>query len=223
MDYLERSKKEWERASQFPSDKEEAYPMHTVVQEFDLHTGKVVYEYGCGGGSDMLSYLRRGNVVTGSDIVPRNLDVARERIVAANYTEGVDFELLLLENSYPIPKPDNHYDIISSHGVLHHIKDPAPVVRELFRICKPGGLIYVMLYSDVLWDHHWPRMEQLMKLYRIDQYEAFCWCCDGEGTPYARCYTTDEACTFLGDAGFTVKDYNYWLNDFFITVKGYKE
>jgi hypothetical protein len=65
-------------------------------------------------------------------------------------------------------------------------------------------------------------MQELMHTRGIDEFEAFCWCCDGEGTPYARSYTAVEACDFIEKVGFTVVDFNYWLNDWFITVKGVK-
>ena len=221
-DYLEISKKAWECASEFSPSKEDVYPAHKIVQEFDSIHDLNVYEYGCGGGSDVMSYLRRGNTVTATDIVPKNLETTKKRIISEKLSLD-KANLVLLENSYPLPFPDNNFDIISSHGVLHHIKEVDPVIKELYRVCKPGGFIYVMLYTDSLWNHHLPRVEHYVKTRGIDIYEAFCWCTDGEGTPYARCYTTEEACKFLTDVGFTVVDYNHWLEeDFFITVKGVK-
>jgi len=220
-DYLEVSKKAWSCASGFPINKEDVYPEHKLVQEFDLHHNKKIYEYGCGNGSDVRSYLKRGNHVIATDIVPGNLETARKYNLEAGFTED-QFNFVLLEDSYPLPFDDESFDVISSHGVLHHIKNVDPVIKELYRVCKTGGSIYVMLYTDYLWATHWPTMQVYMKNHHIDQYEAFCWCTDGQGTPYARCYTTEEACAFLSDVGFKVIDYNHWLNDLFITVKGEK-
>lgn len=221
-DYLERSKTAWKCAGGFPANKEEVYPAHKLYQEFDLHHDKVVYEYGCGGGSDVMSYLQRGNHVTATDIVPENLAVTRERIIAA----GLPIEmanLVLLQNSHPLPFEDNSFDIVSSHGVLHHCLDPEEIVRELFRVTKPGGLLYTMMYTEFLWEHHKPTIDRLVVERGLDPYEAFGWCTDGEGTPYARPYTTDEWCLMLEEAGFTVLDYNHWLNEgLFCTYKAKK-
>ena len=63
----------------------------------------------------------------------------------------------------------------------------------------------------------------LMKTYGIDKYEAFCWCCDGKGTPYARSYTTSEGCELLSAAGFEVVDFTHWLDDMFCTYKAIKQ
>lgn len=222
MDYLERSKKEWARASEFPTNKEHHYPEHTIVQEFDSHKGKLVYEYGIGGGSDLMSYLRRNNRVWGTDIVPENVETSRKRLSEAGFKEGTDFNLVLLEDSYPLPFEDDFFDIASSHGVLHHIINPDPVVKEIHRVLKPGGLIYVMLYSTILYDHHKElgQIDYFKTQYNISDEEAFCYCTDNVGVPYAIPYSTEMGYDLLERNGFEVLDYNYWLNDFFVTYKG---
>lgn len=221
-DYLERSKTVWKVAGGFPADKETVYPAHKQYQEFDAHHGKHVYEYGCGGGSDVMSYLRRGNHVTASDIVPYNLEITKQRIIEAGLPISM-VGLVLLENSYPLPFEDDVFDVVSSHGVLHHIINVKPVVAELFRVTKPGGLLYNMIYTEFLWERHKPIIDRLVLERGIDKYEAFAWCTDGEGTPYARPYTSDEWCLVLEEAGWTVLDYNLWLEEgLFCTYKATK-
>ena len=222
--YLERSKREWERASGFPADKEESYPEHTEVQEFDLIHGKSVLEYGCGGGSDTMSYLRRGNFVTAVDIVPKNVQTTKKRIKDANLPEN-NVNVVLLEDSVPLPFDDETFDVISSHGVLHHIKDPAPVLKEFHRVCKTGGSLYYMLYTNIMWDYFEERgmIQNFMRQYGVDKYEAFCYCTDNIGAPYARAYSSIEACALGEDNGFTIVDFNFWLHDHFVTVKCVKE
>jgi len=221
--YFERSKDVWKRAGEFPADKEKEYPEHTIVQDFNHITGKDVYEYGIGGGSDLMSYLRRGNRVWGTDIVPENIEVARKRILDAGFNKD-QFNLVLLQDSYPLPFQDNSFDIISSHGVLHHIPDPKPIVKEMYRIMKPGGFIYIMLYSTTLW-YHFEESGQIanfIKQYGISEEEAFGYCTDSIGVPYAIPYTVEMGYELLQQAGFHVEDHTYWLNDFFVTYKGSK-
>jgi SAM-dependent methyltransferase len=220
-DYLEISKKEWGRAADFPANKEEVYPMHKVVQEFDLYTCKTVLEYGCGGGSDTISYAKRGNIVTACDIVEKNIEATRKRVELNNLA---NVELVLLEDSVPLPFEDGKFDIVNSHGVLHHIRDVKPVMKELYRVTAPGGLIYAMLYSDVMWDYFTENgmIDMFMRQYDIDQFEAFCYCTDNIGVPYARPYNPEQGWELLEDAGYTIREYTYWLNDHFITYRGQK-
>lgn len=224
MEYFERSKKAWERASEFSSTKEEVYPDHKIVQEFDAIRDKDVYEYGCGGGSDVISYLRRGNRVTATDIVPKNLEVTSERIKKSGLLDPV-VKLVLLDNSYPLPFPDESFDVISSHGVLHHIIDIKPVMKELFRVCRKNGYLYIMLYTDIMERYFIDNgmIDNFMSKYGIDFNEAFGYCTDGPGTPYSRSYNTIQACDLMEEAGFLVVDFNYWLKDHFCTYKAIKE
>jgi ubiquinone/menaquinone biosynthesis C-methylase UbiE len=137
----------------------------------------------------------------------------------------LSYNLVLLNDSAPLPFEDQSFDIISSHGVLHHIIDPIPVIKELNRVCKIGGFIYVMLYSNIMEDYfnEMGLINKFMRENGISYNEAFGWCTDGPGTPYSRSYSVEQGAEFLEDIGhFQLIDFNYWLNDHFITYKAKK-
>jgi len=46
-----------------------------------------------------------------------------------------------------IPYPDNHFDIVFSHGVLHHIPDVEIAQQEIARVLKPSGELIMMMYA----------------------------------------------------------------------------
>ena len=201
---LEVTRRAWKRAAEFPTDKERVYPEHGLAQAFDSHRGKMVLEYGCGGGSDTLSYLRRNNSVTYVDVTPDNVETTRARVEAEGY--GPMSHGLVLEESDRIPLPSGLFDVASSHGVIHHIQRPLPVLQEIRRLLKPGGLLYCMLYTEHLYARFSDRVRLLVETKGLTHEEAFCWCADGEGTPWAVAYTQSEGEGLLKAAGLIVED-----------------
>jgi SAM-dependent methyltransferase len=127
----------------------------------------------------------------------------------------------VLEDSAPIELPDGMFDVVSSHGVLHHIEDPVPVVSEFFRLLKPGGEVYVMLYTERLWEEHQPRLSRLAES-GLTPFQAFGWCTDGDGCPYARAYTENEGRALLEAAGFQVWRVFEYFDGRFRTFSGQK-
>lgn len=215
---LEETRRVWSRAAKFPANKELVYAEHAIVQEFDQHKGKRVLEYGCGGGSDALSYLRRGCTVWYVDVVQPNVEAAIKRIASA----GLDRKAygLTLESSADIPVGDGYFQVVNSHGVLHHIEDPLPVLKEFRRLLARDGLLYVMLYSEALWAKFKPTVDALIKSKRCKtEEEAFGWCTDGEGVPYARYYTDLQGKDLLKSAGFSLVSDRTYVNGEFRTFK----
>jgi 2-polyprenyl-3-methyl-5-hydroxy-6-metoxy-1,4-benzoquinol methylase len=199
---IERVREAWSRAAGFPVDKERVYSDHAAAQEFELAKGKTVLEYGCGGGSDTLSYLRRGAMVYFADIVHSNVEVTDLRVTSEGFAQ---FAMpVALNASATIPLPSSMFDIVSSHGVLHHIVDPLPVLKEFLRLLKPEGKLYVMLYTPSLEERCGTKIAGLVLSQRISKEEAFAWCTDGDGAPYARSYSTEEGVGLLQQAGFRV-------------------
>ena len=112
----------------------------------DTHDKRVL-DYGCGVGVEALQFAP-SNRVWVADIVPDNLKVAK-RLFALS-----DFDLqgaLLIKGSPPYLTPPEPLDVIHCSGVLHHIVDPVPVVREMASWLVDGGELRLMLYSDKAW------------------------------------------------------------------------
>ena len=167
-----------------------------------------------------MSYLRRSNRVTYADVVPVNVQTASQRIVAAGLDKGA--RPCPLGDSSPVPLPDESFDIVNSHGVLHHIVDPVPVVREFHRLLRPGGLVYVMLYTEHLRWRLDVRVTQLVTWRGIPEHEALCWLTDEPGCPYATWYTEESGRKLLEDAGFKVDRVALYNNNDFRTFRGRK-
>lgn len=215
--YLAKSREVWTRAAEFSDSKEKVYPEHAIVQEFDSIDDKDVLEYGCGGGSDALSYLRRGNRVWAADICLENINATLTR--AALYELDRYLTPVRLTGSAPIPLPDASMDVINAHGVLHHIPDPMPVLQEFHRILRPDGRAYVMLYTEHLFKEHAPTLVYLLNNSPMDVWEAFGQLCDGAEIPYARAYDESFAYLVFMTAGFEVHESTLYHKDLFRRFK----
>jgi SAM-dependent methyltransferase len=206
---IARSREAWKRAADFPPDKEANYPGHASAHGFETARDKRVLEYGCGGGSDTLSLLRRGATVVYTDIVVHNVQTTTEFVVRSGF-EATGYGHYLVDNA-TIPEPNASFDMVTTHGVLHHIVDPKPVLREFRRLLKPRGVLYAMLYTELLERRFEARILELVARRGLSHAEAFGWCTDSDGTPYARSYTLEQGRALFEAAGFDVAqtvDYN---------------
>ena len=109
--------------------------------DFSGAKGLRVLELGCGLGTDGAQFALAGADYTGIDLTEAAIELAKRR-----------FELFRLPGTFRTADAENldfadeSFDLVYSHGVLHHTPDTAAAVQEIHRVLRPGGRAVVMLY-----------------------------------------------------------------------------
>src|SRR5437899_1940254 len=135
----------WNRTPLFLSEQEryQTYPWLYEAAEFRQHRGEDVLEIGCGTGCDLLQFAKHGARAVGVDVTSEHLRLARER--------AGEIAQVLSADARNLPFPDSSFDYVYSHGVLHHIDEPATAAKEILRVLRPGGRFNVHVYA--LWSY----------------------------------------------------------------------
>jgi SAM-dependent methyltransferase len=112
-----------------------------LAADFANAGGLRVLEVGCGLGTDGARFAAAGADYTGVDLTEAAVALARRRFELFDLPGN--FQTADAEN---LDFPDASFDLVYSHGVLHHTPDTAKAVREIHRVLRPGGRAVVMLY-----------------------------------------------------------------------------
>jgi ubiquinone/menaquinone biosynthesis C-methylase UbiE len=105
-----------------------------------LRPGLDLLDVGCGPGTitvDLAARVAPGRVL-GIDVSPDPL--AEARAAAERAGVAVTFEV---GDVYALAAADDSFDVVHAHQVLQHLTDPVAALREMARVCRPGGVVAV--------------------------------------------------------------------------------
>jgi len=105
--------------------------------------GKRVLEIGIGQGADAEQLVRRGARWSGLDLTQASVDRMRMR----TQVHDLVVENIRVGSALDIPYGDQEFDVVFSHGVLHHVPEIRRAQAEIRRVLKPTGSLVMMVYA----------------------------------------------------------------------------
>src|ERR1044072_704228 len=129
-----------------------------------LRAGTNVLDLGCGPGTITADIARRvapGRVL-GIDLSTAVIEEARRD---AGGGANVEFSV---GDLYALEMNDHTFDVVHAHQVLQHLPDPVRALREMKRVCKPGGLVAARAgdYGAFRWSPDEPAIDRGLALYQ---------------------------------------------------------
>ncbi|MGW0431351.1 methyltransferase domain-containing protein [Micromonospora sp. NPDC003197] len=131
-----------------------------------LAPGMSLLDVGCGPGTitaDLATRVAPGRV-TAIEPIEAALGLARAEAAA----RGLDSIEFALADVHDLHFPDDTFDVVHAHQVLQHVADPVQALREMRRVCRPGGLVAARDsdYAAFTWYPSVPALDEWLDLYR---------------------------------------------------------
>jgi ubiquinone/menaquinone biosynthesis C-methylase UbiE len=182
----------------FDEIEEHRYTVEPEIFSFAQFTrfhGQKILEVGTGAGTDFLQWVRAGAKAYGIDATSEGIQHLRQRLEVYD----LEAEEVKVADCESLPYPDNSFDLVYSWGVIHHSPNTPQALREIIRVCRPGGICKVMVYHrhSLLSYFFWVKYALL----KGKPWRSLSWCLfhhmESIGT---KAYTRKEIRSMLSDA-----------------------
>lgn len=132
----------------------------------ELRPGLSVLDIGCGPGTitvDLAARVAPG-AVTAVERTDDALNLARAEAQQRNVT-NISF---VTSDVHALDFPDGVFDVVHAHQVLQHVTDPVQALREMRRVCVPGGTVAVRDadYAGFIWYPQLKPLDRWLDLYQ---------------------------------------------------------
>ncbi|WP_455371336.1 class I SAM-dependent methyltransferase [Petrachloros mirabilis] len=117
-------------------------PVGHRLDGFGIKNGSIVVDFGCGPGS----YIEWASRAVGDAGKVYAVDVhplAIQSVKAKTRKKSLNNVIPVLSTGYPVDIPSQSADVIYALDMFHHVKDGGGFLRELHRLLKPGGTLFI--------------------------------------------------------------------------------
>lgn len=117
--------------------------LHSMLREAvkSVQTGAEpvkALDFGCGSGNLTRHLIELGAHTTSADLSEDFLKDIQRKFSGSHLSETLQLNGKDLSNV-----PDSRFDLVATYSVLHHVPDYLAIVREMCRVVKPGGVLYI--------------------------------------------------------------------------------
>jgi ubiquinone/menaquinone biosynthesis C-methylase UbiE len=141
-----------------------------------LKPGMKVLDVGCGTGTITLGVaemVKPGEVV-GIDPGDGRVDTAREWAAQVSHPGNIAYQV---GDSHHLDFPDNTFDVVYSHTVMHSLLDPVMALKEQNRVVKKGGWVIASGVRDFNFHHpncpNWEKLYEALSRYWVAHSEEY--------------------------------------------------
>ena len=134
-----------------------------IWQEIGLTSNLKILDLGCGSGiisSELAKITYPGEVI--------GIDLSESMLKQACWlkdSQGITNLNFQLGDAYQLKFPDNYFDFVYSRLLFQHLIEPVKVLKNIYRILKPGGMLYILDVDD-RWFTLYPEPKSFASLYQ---------------------------------------------------------
>ena len=134
--------------------------------QYALSPGLSLLDIGSGAGTITAEFAQRlaPGRVTAVEVAQAALDLTRAEI-ERHELDNVHF---VIGDVHALALADDSFDIVHAHQVLQHVQDPVQALREMRRVCKPGGIVAVRDadYAGFVWYPELTALDAWLRCYQ---------------------------------------------------------
>lgn len=126
-----------------------------------------ILDVGAGTAQIPIAIVRQSPTlrIVAIDLAEEMLKLARRNLADAGMEDAIRVECV---DAKRMPYPDGEFDAVVSNSIVHHIPEPLDVFREMRRVVRPGGVLFV---RDLLRPRDMPSLNSLVDRYAANENE----------------------------------------------------
>lgn len=111
--------------------------LNFIQSHIDINNKKIL-DVGCGGGILSEAMAKQGAQVTGIDLAPQSIEIAKLHLYESNLS--IDYQCIEIEAFASLNS--EQYDVITCMEMLEHVPNPELIIKHCYSILKPGGYAF---------------------------------------------------------------------------------